>query len=258
MEGSRIDSIRNSLKPLRVRLLAHEIYQQLETLDDVREFMEHHVFAVWDNLSQLKALEAAISSTSPIWTPSDEPQTNRIVNEMLVEEESDDDGNGGYISHFELYRKAMKQAGANTFMIDRFLVLMQQEDSLQDALDKEVSLPQSIKTYLKLNWDISHCGQAHKIAAAFFLGREDVVSELLYRLNNDLINNHHQQDLALFREYLKRHTRINEQQLDERITTVMTELCGEDEQKWQEAEDAAKVALEARYTLWDGMLLLAM
>lgn len=257
MDGSRIENIRNTLKPMRVRLLAHEIYQQLETLDDVREFMEHHVFAVWDNLSMLKALEATISSTTPSWTPSDAPQSNRIINEMLVEEESDSDGNGGYISHFELYRKAMQQAGAKTYLIDRFLILMQEEDSLQEALDKEVSLPQSIKNYLQLNWEISHCGKAHKIAAAFFLGREDLVSELLYKLDNDLVN-HHQQDLQLFRDYLQRHTHIDEQELTERIATVMTELCGDDEQKWQEAEEAAKAALEARYILWDGMLLLAM
>jgi hypothetical protein len=256
MDESRIDSIRNSLKPLKVRLLAHEIYQQLETLDDVREFMEHHVFAVWDNLSQLKALQTVISTTSPDWTPTQAPQTTRIVGEMLIEEESDDDGKGGYISHFDLYRQAMEQAGAKTFLIDRFLVLLQQEDSLEAALEKAVSLPQSTKKYLELNWAISHCGQAHKLAAAYFLGREDVVSELLHKLNTDLIH-HHQQDLSLFREYLQRHTRLNQRQLDERITTVMTELCGDNEQKWQEAEDAAKAALEARYTLWDGMLLRA-
>ncbi|EMR02057.1 DUF3050 domain-containing protein [Cesiribacter andamanensis] len=256
MEESRIGKIRNSLKPMRVRLLAHEIYQQFETLDDIREFMEHHVFAVWDNLSMLKALEASISSTTPSWTPSEEPQTNRIVNEMLVEEESDSDGNGGYISHFELYRQAMHQAGAKTYLIDRLLVLLQQEDSLQAALDKEVSLPQSIKNYLLQNWAISHCGKAHKIAAAYFLGREDLVSELLHKLDTELIH-HHQQDLALFREYLQRHTRIDQQERDQRISQVMTELCGEDEQKWQEAEEAAKAALEARYALWDGMLLLS-
>jgi hypothetical protein len=254
MEPSRIEAIRNTLKPMRVRLLAHEIYVQLETLDDLREFMEHHVFAVWDNLPQLKALQNSISSADSIWTPSEEPLSNRIINEMLLEEESDSDGDGGYISHFELYRKAMQQAGAKTYMIDRFLVLMQEEEDLEKVLEK-IRMPESIKNYLRLNWEISHCGEPHKIAAAYFLGREDVVSELLYRLDGDLLD-HHQKDLALFRDYLLRHTRIDEQQQNRRIEAVLHELCGEDEKKWQEAEAAAKQALEARYALWDGMLLL--
>ncbi len=254
MESSRIEAIRNTLKPMRVRLLAHEIYLQLETIDDLREFMEHHIFAVWDNLSQLKALQNSISSQDVIWTPSEEPISNRIVNEMLVEEESDTDGNGGYISHFELYRRAMKMAGANTYMIDRFLVLMQEEEDLEKALEK-IRMPESIQKYLRLNWEISQSGKPHKIAAAYFLGREDVVSELLHRLDKHLLE-YHSTDLELFKDYLVRHTRIDKEAQKERVTAIMNELCGNDEQKWQEAEAAAKQALEARYALWDGMLLL--
>lgn len=255
MEPSKIEAIRDTLKPMRVRLLAHEIYLQLETLDDLQEFMEHHIFAVWDNLSQLKALQNAISSAGVVWTPSEEPVSNRIINEMLTEEESDSDGNGSYISHFELYRKAMQQAGANSYMIDRFLVLMQEEGSLEKALDK-IRLPESIKNYLRLNWEISKSREAHKIAAAYFLGREDVVSELLHRLDNHLLEQHPEK-LALFKDYLLRHTSTDQQEQKNRVTAVMNELCGDDTQKWQEAEAAAKQALEARYILWDGMLLLA-
>ena len=255
MESSRIEAIRNTLKPMRVRLLAHEIYLQLETLDDLREFMEHHVFAVWDNLSQLKALQNCISSSDMIWTPSEEPISNRIINEMLVEEESDKDGNGGYISHFELYRQAMKQAGAKTYMIDRFLVLMQEEEDMEKAIQK-IRMPASIAKYLRMNWELSQCEKPHKIAAAYFLGREDVVSELLHRLDGDLLD-FHTKDLQLYKDYLLRHTRVNQQEQDERIEAVLTELCGDDETKWKEAEDAAKEALEARYILWDGMLLLS-
>lgn len=255
MEASRIEAIRNTLKPMRVRLLAHEVYLQLEVLDDLREFMEHHVFAVWDNLSQLKALQNCISNPTEFWTPSEEPVSNRIINEMVTEEESDTDGNGGYISHFELYRNAMQQAGAKSYMIDRFLVLLQEEEDLEKALDK-IRMPESIKNYLRLNWEISQCEKPHKIAAAYFLGRDDVVSELLHRIDGHLLE-HHGKDLTLFKDYLLRHTRIDQQEHNQRITDVMTELCGDDDQKWQEAEDAAKEALEARYALWDGMLLLS-
>jgi hypothetical protein len=254
MEPSRIEKIRFTLKPLRVRLFGHEIYQQMETLDDLREFMEHHVFAVWDNMSQLKALQISLSTIDHAWVPMPYKNSIRIFSEMALEDECDE-YEGEYISHFELYKKAMQQAGANTHMIDRFLVLLQEEKSLHTALDK-LSLSESVKKYLQINWEISHSKKPHAMAAAFFLGREDVVPQLFHKLADDLIF-HHPKELSVMKEYLERHTNIDTDLHNRHVQTVLEELCGEDEQKWTEAENAAKASLEARFALWDGMLLLS-
>ncbi|WP_017729980.1 DUF3050 domain-containing protein [Nafulsella turpanensis] len=254
MEPSRIEKIRFTLKPLRVRLFGHEIYQQMETLDDIREFMEHHVFAVWDNMSQLKALQIELSTIDHAWVPSPYKNSIRIFNEMALEDECDK-YNGENMSHFELYKKAMEQAGAKTHLVDRFLILLQEEGSMHAALDK-IQLPDSIKKYLKINWEISHSGQPHAMAAAFFLGREDVVPQLFHKLADDLIL-HHPKELSVMKEYLERHTNVDTEKHNEHVEIVLQELCGEDEQKWKEAEAAAKSALEARFALWDGMLLLS-
>lgn len=254
MEPSRIEKIRFTLKPLRVRLFGHEIYQQMETLDDLREFMEHHVFAVWDNMSQLKAMQIALSSVDHVWVPTPYKNSIRIFNEMALEDECDE-YQGEYISHFELYKKAMQQAGAKTHLIDRFLVLLQEEKSLHAALDK-IGLPESIKKYLKINWEISHSKKPHAMAAAFFLGREDVVPQLFHKLADDLIF-HHPKELSIMKDYLELHTDVDTDLHNRHVQTVLEELCGDDEQKWDEAETAAKSALEARFALWDGMLLLS-
>lgn len=254
MELSRIEQIRFTLKPFRVRLFGHEIYQQMETLEDLREFMEHHVFAVWDNMSQLKALQHELSCKDQVWTPPKHKKSIRIINEMALEDECDT-FEGEYLSHFELYQKAMKQAGAKIHLVDRFLFLLQEEKELFQALDK-ISLPESIKLYLKINWEISHSGKPHAMAAAFFLGREDVIPHLFHKLADDLIF-HHPQELSIMKEYLERHTKIDYDKSNDYIQTVLEELCGDDNQKWAEAEAAAKSALEARFALWDGMLLLA-
>ena len=254
MEPSRIEKIRFTLKPLRVRLFGHEIYQQMETLEDLREFMEHHVFAVWDNMSQLKAMQVSLSSIDHVWVPAPYKNSIRIFNEMALEDESDE-YQGEYISHFELYKKAMQQAGAKTHLIDRFLVLLQEEKSLHAALDK-IGISESIKKYLRINWEISHSKKPHAMAAAFFLGREDVVPQLFHKLADDLIF-HHPKELSIMKEYLERHTDVDTELHNRHVQTVLEELCGDDEQKWEEAEAAAKSALEARFALWDGMLLLS-
>lgn len=254
MESSRIEQIRFTLKPLRVRLFGHEIYQQMETLEDLREFMEHHVFAVWDNMSQLKALQQELSCRDQVWTPPKHKKSIRIINEMTLEDECDT-YQGEDLSHFELYQKGMLQAGAKTHMVDRFLFLLQQENELFSALDK-MTLAESIKLYLKINWEISHSGKPHAMAAAFFLGREDVIPQLFHKLAEDLIF-HHPSELSIMKEYLERHTQVDCDKVNEHIQAVLEELCGEDDQKWKEAELAAKSALEARFALWDGMLLLS-
>lgn len=254
MESSRIEKIRFTLKPHRVRLFGHEIYQQMETLDDLREFMEHHVFAVWDNMSQLKALQVTLSSIDHVWVPRPYKNSIRIFNEMALEDECDE-YKGEYISHFEIYKKAMEQTGAKIYLVDRFLVLLQEEKSLHDALNK-INMPESIKKYLKINWEISHSKKPHAMAAAFFLGREDVVPQLFHKLADDLIF-HHPKELSILKEYLERHTDVDADKHNRYVRTVLEELCGEDAQKWAEAETAAKAALEARFALWDGMLLLS-
>lgn len=251
---SRIEQIRFTLKPLRVRLFGHEIYQQMETLEDLREFMEHHVYAVWDNMSQLKALQKVLSNKNNVWTPSPYKKTLRIINELALEDESDE-LDSEYLSHFELYHRAMEQCGADFYLVDRFLALLQEEKDLYAALRK-INLAESIKLYLKVNWEISQSAKPHAMAAAFFLGREDVVPELFHKIGRDLLF-YHPKELSLMKIYLERHTNIDYELRNQHVQTVLEELCGDDDQKWEEAENAAKSVLDARFALWDGMLLLA-
>ena len=81
----------------------------MDTVGSLRLFMRDHVFAVWDFMSLLKRLQQIVTCIEVPWLPPGDPTTCRFINEIVLGEECDDDGQGGYASHFELYRPSVSQ-----------------------------------------------------------------------------------------------------------------------------------------------------
>jgi len=67
-------------------------------------------------MSLLKSLQACLTCVATPWLPSAYPKSRRLINEIVLGEESDNFGDE-YISHFELYLQAMVEAGADTSAI---------------------------------------------------------------------------------------------------------------------------------------------
>jgi hypothetical protein len=98
----------------------HPVHGMLRSRDVVRLFMEHHVFAVWDFMCLLKALQRAYTSIEHPWVPRGHPVTRRLINEIVLGEESDS-VDGTVESHFEMYVRAMEEVGANTSAVGTFV-----------------------------------------------------------------------------------------------------------------------------------------
>ena len=105
--SARRERLLASLRPLREQVVDHDVYQQMKTVAHVRVLMEHHVFAVWDFMSLLKALQRRLTCVEVPWIPQGDAVGRRLVNELVLEEESGEQRAGRYLSHFELYRAAM-------------------------------------------------------------------------------------------------------------------------------------------------------
>jgi hypothetical protein len=114
------------MQELKQALKAHPLYVELNRPEALRLFMEHHVYAVWDFMSLLTYLQTRLTCTQIPWMPVGDPEVRFLINEIVRGEESDEMPGGGYISHFELYLKAMNQAGANTSVLKDFLKQVQQ------------------------------------------------------------------------------------------------------------------------------------
>src|ERR1700739_3378305 len=65
----RFEQLRDTLTPLRHALLNHPIYTEVSSLSRLREFMQMHVFAVWDFMSLVKRLQGELTCNRLPWTP---------------------------------------------------------------------------------------------------------------------------------------------------------------------------------------------
>ncbi len=93
-----IRELNQAIENVRDELLRHPLYEHLTNLDSLRFFMEHHVFAVWDFMSLLKAMQSHFCGTTIPWTPPGNVLVARMIHEIVLEEETDSVGQGGYAS----------------------------------------------------------------------------------------------------------------------------------------------------------------
>src|SRR6478735_1400378 len=128
-----IERIQATIEPLRQQIINHPVYGVIESIEDLRVFMQYHVFAVWDFMSLLKALQNNLTCTSVPWFPKGSADTRHLINEIVVGEESDVDSFGNRKSHFELYLDAMHQCGADTSQIEKFITTLKKTRDFNSA-----------------------------------------------------------------------------------------------------------------------------
>ncbi len=245
-----VQTIRQYLKPLRRQILTHPVYERIRSIEDLSIFMEHHVFAVWDFMSLLKRLQNDLTCTTVPWIPRQHPHLRRFINEIVLAEESDKTVLGVF-SHFELYRDAMLQCGASVKGIDG---LIRKISSGKGVLDIPTSnhIPIGSRTFVASTWDRVLDSRTHAVASAFTFGREDLIPDLFRKIVSRLSMKHPGR-LKLFRFYLERHIGLDKREHSPLAFKMLNQLCGDNPKRWAEALESARVALEARKKLWDGV-----
>jgi hypothetical protein len=245
---SPLQELHSRLAPLRARLASHPLYPRIRSEADLRAFMQAHVFAVWDFMSLLKALQARLTCVSVPWTPSPWPESRRFLNEIVLGEESDM-YHGRSVSHFELYVEAMEEFGADTAPIRE--LLRQSETGTFDL--ESVGAPAAATQFVASTFAVIRAGKLHAVAAAFTFGREDVIPEMFRELVRDL-DSRLPGRLGKFVWYLERHIEVDGEDHGPLSLRMVADLCGDDPALWDEAAEAAEAAISARLALWDGIL----
>ena len=235
----------------RERLVRHPLYRLVDRPERMRTFMEHHVFAVWDFQSLLKALQRQLTCTSVPWVPTADPEARRLVNEIVLDEESDALPDGGHASHFELYLDAMGRAGADTRPINGLLDALRSGAGLSAALAGCGGPPPALD-FVRRSFAIIDSGSAHRLVAAFTYGREDVIPDMFRGLVTSLAD---RDPIAWgrFRFYLERHIEHDDEKHAPTCRRIVARLCGDDPARWAEASATARECLESRIALWDAI-----
>lgn len=231
------------IESLHLALKNHQMYSKIKNFEQLKIFMETHIFAVWDFMSLLKRLQNDLTCTSIPWKPKNvSKQTTRLINEIVLGEESDLGPSGEPIDHFTLYLRSMDEVGASYINLINFL----------ENYDYQYLTPTQ-KEFVEFNLNLAKFGKSHEVAAAFFFGREKLIPDMFTSLLSDLKNNLHGHDKSFSNliYYLERHIEIDGGEHSHKALECLTDLCGNDETKWQEAFLSGIKSLQNRISLWN-------
>lgn len=250
--NKHIENIVESTEELRQTILNHPVYAAIQDIEDLQIFMQYHIYAVWDFMSLLKALQNNLTCTSIPWFPVGDGETRHLINEIVVGEESDVDLQGIRKSHFELYVDAMNQCGASTDEIHTFLKKLKESRDLGTAFTA-ANTPEAAQNFVNFTFDTINSNKSYLQAAIFTFGREDLIPGMFVSMINDIYKSTPEK-ISIFHYYLERHIEIDGDHHSHLALQMTENLCGDNETHWIEALDATKKSLQQRIALWNGAL----
>lgn len=245
-------ALKKAIEPHQQALLTHSINSYIQSPTELANFMQHHLFAVWDFMSLVKKLQKELTSVDQPWVPKGTPEVRFLINEIVLGEESDVDQHGQYTSHFELYVRAMRELG-----IDVLPALMELTkcQSITDvlALLPSLEIPNSVRDFLTFTFESIQNRPIEEVAAIFTFGREDLIPGM-FQLIVDQLKQDAPAKIETLVYYLERHIEVDGDHHSQLAYRMMEELCGDDTDKWARATQAAIESLQVRKRLWDGIV----
>lgn len=235
---------------LGAQLAAHPLHRAVRDAAALRVFMAHHVYAVWDFMSLLKALQRHLAPVNVPWLPPRFSRHARFINRLVLEEESDGAiGADGHASHFESYCRAMAEAGADTQPVNRFLASVA-DQGLDQALVSD-AVPAPSRRFMGFTFGVIARDRPHELAAALAWGREDLVPRIFGALMAE--GGIDAGSAPVLQGYLARHVELDGVAHGPMMFGLVRDLCDESAARHAEAMTVAEVALAARLDFWDGI-----
>jgi hypothetical protein len=204
-------------------------------------------------MSLLKRLQQDMTCTRVPWFPTDNARAARLVNDIVIGEETDLDPDGTYASHLDLYLRAMGDVGASTRQFDMFRALAQAGVPVEAALAR-IGAPQHVRIFVAHTMALANSGTTEEVLAGFFYGREDIIPEMFQRLLRTLfVATHENGALANFVYYMNRHIELDGDSHGPKGRELLDDLVARAPEKGERARRAACNSIKARIGLWNGI-----
>lgn len=237
---------------LRHGLERHGVFAAIRDRRDLQTFMQIHVFAVWDFMSLAKRLQRDLTCVSLPWMPPADPEAARLVNDIILAEESDVGPDGQAASHLDLYLGAMREVGASTRVFERFLGDLGDGMPVNEALE-DADIPPFVSAFVRATLTTAIEGTTLQTMASFFYGRENVIPAMF----QGLLDNWGMSVASApqFVYYLQRHIELDGDAHGPAASQMVAKMLARKPSALKSTRTAAIEALRARQRLWDGTLL---
>jgi hypothetical protein len=160
-------------------------------------------------MSLLKRLQQDLTCTKVPWFPADNARAARLINDIVIGEETDVDPDGSYVSRLDLYLRAMADVGASTHQFETFRSLARVGTSVERSMVR-TGTPPHVRAFVAHTMTLAQSGSTGEVVAAFFYGREDIIPEMFNRLQKTLPGTKDDKDrLRHFVYYIERHIELD-------------------------------------------------
>jgi hypothetical protein len=188
------------------------------------------------------------------WFPADNAKAARLINDIVIGEETDVGPDGSYVSHLDLYLRAMRDIGASAFQFERFRALVLIGVPIEIALAR-IGAPPHVQAFVAHTMTLANSGSTEEVLAAFFYGREDIIPEMFRRLLDTLYGAKHNKDrLRHFIYYIDRHIELDGDNHGPKGRELLNDLIANSPHSGERALQAACSSIKARIGLWNGTL----
>lgn len=244
-----LETLLEEINPKLQELESCFLYKQINSVGALKLFMERHVFSVFDFMSLTKSIQSEFSPINKMWTPPKNKELSRFINEIVLSEESDLAPDNTFMSHFEMYCRAMDEVGANSSIVHEFVEIAEKEGPIVAA--KKLSIPKSSQQFMTDTFLLIDEGKIHEIAASFCFGREKIIPKMFQSLLSEMKIK--EKEAPTFYYYLNRHVEIDSESHGPLALKMLSILCGQDPQKWGEVRSSAINSIESRITFWNNV-----
>ncbi|BAW19054.1 hypothetical protein [Ralstonia phage RP31] len=235
----------------------HRVFGMVKTIDDLQTFMSLHVYAVWDFMTLAKRLQCEYTGIKFPWVPPRLPKVARLINEIILAEESDDNGEGGTCSHFELYAMAMQEIGdidmesLEAFVTNLRYGIPPVESANRALIKADPEFRATVTNYIGDTTAVARTGLPEEVLAYFVFGREDSIPAMFSNLLEQM------GDLAAkattFTYYLKRHIQLDGEDHSVKAAEMLSLELEGNPIRTRTALIAGINAAKSRIALWDAI-----